>query len=246
MYRFILLNIISISILSSKETDLPEVIDFGKLRLVDCYYHKPGTTWSERLGRAAYNAGITAFNDAPELEALFIMLADDYKIDTVIETGTYFTATTRFFSLHFNDVHTVDIQESLYTQAKALFYEDPNVHCYLGSSEKILHEILPSLKDKRVLFYLDAHWNDFWPLLDELEEISKTHRDNCIIAIDDFKVPGRNDIEFDQYGTHECSYAYIKSKLEKVFTQYSIHYIIPKNTYNRAKLLALPREITIH
>jgi hypothetical protein len=49
------------------------------------------------------------------------------------------------------------------------------------------------------LFFLDAHWYDYWPLLDEIELItSKVPR--CVIIIDDFQVPGRNDYVFCEGG----------------------------------------------
>jgi hypothetical protein len=50
----------------------------------------------------------------------------------------------------------------------------------------------------RPLFYLDAHWYDYWPLCDEIRLISN-HLHEAIIIIDDFEVPGRNDCSFDVY-----------------------------------------------
>jgi len=91
---------------------------------------------------------------------------------------------------------------------------------------------------------LDAHWEQHWPLLDELRQIARTHKDNCIIVIDDFKVSGRSDIPYDFYaidGGHlECSLPYIKKDLDQVFSKYTIHYVIPKNLEMRAKLLVIP------
>jgi hypothetical protein len=115
------------------------------------------------------------------------------------------------------------------------------VALHLGSSEMVLSELLPTLTDKRILFYLDAHWGKFWPLLDELVEIGKTHRDNCIIVIDDIKVPGRPDILYDAFEGHESSLAYVLDNLNLVFTDYTYHYIIPKDIRSRAKFVAIPK-----
>ena len=104
-----------------------------------------------------------------------------------------------------------------------------NISFHLGSSEKVLAQILPTLKDKFVLFYLDAHWNEYWPLLDELDAISKTHHHKCIVVVDDVKVPGRSDIPFDAYKGHECSFEYVKDKIEKLYDGYTMHYLIPSN-----------------
>ena len=51
-----------------------------------------------------------------------------------------------------------------------------NVFIHNGSSEKILDEILPNI-DNRIMFFLDAHWNTYCPILDELEMIYK-HKKN--------------------------------------------------------------------
>jgi hypothetical protein len=113
---------------------------------------------------------------------------------------------------------------------------------HLGDSVSILHSLLPKLIGKPVLFYLDAHGNGAWPLLGEIAEIGKTHKDNCIIVIDDFKVPGRDDIPYDYYKGNECSYEYIKNQLDEVFTEYAFTYLIPKRLSSRAKFVALPKK----
>lgn len=186
-----------------------------------------------------WNVGYAAFNYAPELAGFFALLRRDYQIDTVVETGTCYGFSTQLFSLLFNEVHTIEISEDMYAKAAHFLKHSPNVQQHLGSSGEVLAKILPSLIGKRVLFYLDAHWNEHWPLLSELEEISKTHKDNCIIVIDDFKVPGER-IPYDHYGSHECSLEYIKNHLEKIFTSYEMHYLIPKSANSKAKFIALP------
>ena len=112
----------------------------------------------------------------------------------------------------------------------------------MGSSPDLLKDLLPSLQHERILCYLDAHWNEYWPLLDEIKEIGKTHRDNCIIVVDDVLVPGRKDIPFDSYHDHPCSHEYVKSQLQEVFTEYQYLYVIPRNPEMRAKFVAYPKE----
>jgi hypothetical protein len=48
------------------------------------------------------------------------------------------------------------------------------------------------------LFYLDAHWYDYWPLQDEVKTISKLSQ--FVILADDFKVPGKPQFENDNGG----------------------------------------------
>lgn len=212
--------------------ELPQIIDFSSFR---------GSVEEADYDPVALSVGYAALNYAPEINGIFSIIKRDYNIDTIVETGTYKGASTQLFSILFNSVHTIEISENFYNSAKNLFKNSPNVQCHLGSSEVVLHDILPSLKEKSVLFYLDAHWNANWPLLKELEEIGITHYDNCIVIIDDFKVPGRNDIPYDYYGGHECSYEYIENQLNKVFSDYTINYIIPKSVKSRAKIVLIPK-----
>lgn len=219
----------------SDETNLPEIIDFAKSARIENGYYAT-------LDINAWQLGCYAFNYAPELTPVFARLKQKYKIDAVVETGTFNGGTTALFALLFDDVHTIELVYATFQYAQSRLQQFPNVQCHLGSSEKVLKDLLPALKNKFILFYLDAHWESFWPLLDELEEISKTHKDNCIIVIDDFKVPGRSDIPYDYYGSHECSVEYIKSKLDKIYTSYTSHYLIPKSTMSRAKYIAIPTQ----
>lgn len=169
------------------------------------------------------------------------MLKRVYPITTVIETGTFEGSTTAFFARTFDEVHTIDISPQYSQIAQQRLISFSNIRFHLGSSEKILAQILPALKDEFVLFYLDAHWNEYWPLLDELEEINKTHHQHCIVVIDDVKVPGRSDVPFDAYKGHECSFEYAQAKIEKLFDGYSMHYLIPSNPLMRAKLVIIPK-----
>lgn len=183
-----------------------------------------------------------AFNHAPELSPFFNYLKTKYHIDTVIETGTFQGSTTALFGRLFDEVHTIEISEATYKATKEAMQSFANIHFHLGSSEKVLHEILSSVKNKPVLFYLDAHWEEHWPLLEELREIGKTHKDNCIIVIDDVKVPGKKKFPFDAYGKHECSHEYVKETLSEVFTDYTVHYLLPKSVQSRAKFVAIPKK----
>jgi hypothetical protein len=209
------------------------VIDYGKLPTIDQGYYTD-------FKRESWLLGHYGFNYAPEVTPFFAKLKQQYNIGIAVETGTYLGGTTVVLSFLFDAVHTIENCDSFFNDAKVALAQFPNVHCHFGSSELVLHDLLPSLKEKRVLFYLDTHWQANWPLLNELEEISKTHRDNCIIVIDDFKVPRRWDIPYDAYDSQECSYEYVKEQLSKVFTAYTIHYVIPKSVFSRAKFVAIP------
>jgi hypothetical protein len=70
--------------------------------------------------------------------------------------------------------------------------------------------------NKNTFFYLDAHWDeDDYPLLEELEILTAISHLNPIIAIDDFKTPGKN-YGYDTYKGRECSAAFIKDAVKGV------------------------------
>lgn len=225
------LCIFSVSCHISAETQKNDV-DFSKFP----QFHTPS------FGMEPWSLGFYAFNSAPELTMYFEKLKQDFQIDTAVETGTFQGSSTVVFSRLFEIVHTIELDKGLFDLAKTNLSPFSNVECHFGSSEKILRELLPSLTNRRVLFYLDAHWDSYWPLRDEIKEIAKTHKDNCIIVVDDFKVPGRSDIDYDRYHDQECSHAYIKNQLDLVFSDYEYLYLIPKFTRARAKFVAIPKK----
>lgn len=241
------------SLLYSNEEDFPTVIDFGKLHLYqDHYLYDKMDSWTWKLGRSALDLGYIAFNDSPEIGTFISLLQKEYNIDAVVETGTFFGASTIFFSHIFDEVHTIEASPLVYHKTKEYLRSYPNIHCHFGSSEKILRKILPSMEEKRLLFYLDAHTYileaekygvHYWPIMEELEEIQKTHSDNCIIVIDDMSVPNTNIHGCVDYnGMNELSHELIRNHLKKIFVRYSFHYLIPKNPSRAAKFVAIPKK----
>jgi predicted O-methyltransferase YrrM len=207
-------------------------IDFGKMDVRQLAYLIP---YHDQIPHVGFNA-------SPEIGDFVQSLRDDFGLEAAVETGTFKGATTHFLSCCFDEVHTVDLSKEFQEEAKKRIGEKSNTSFHLGSSESVLKEILPALKGKRTLFYLDAHWHDYCPLLDELEAIGKTHKDNCIIVIDDFKVPKRKEFQYDKYGEVRCSYTCIKDQLNCVFTSYEYYYLLPKDAVSKAKFLAIPKK----
>jgi predicted O-methyltransferase YrrM len=143
----------------------------------------------------------------------------DLKIDCIVETGTFRGTTTAFLSETFPtlDIYTIEVDFNTYLEAEKNLESYKNIKLLSGSSEKVLEALLPQLKDKRILFYLDAHWEEYWPLLDEFEAIRKTAKDNCCIVIDDFKVPFRQ-FQHDNYKDQPLDVDYIEQKMNEVYT----------------------------
>lgn len=157
-----------------------------------------------------------------------------FNINHVIETGTSYGATTEWFAERVKNVSTIEIVEDTYKNCLDNYKHLRNINFYLGSSNIILDTVIKDMNtDEIILFYLDAHWYDNWPLLKELEIIGNLKKDNAIVIIDDFKVPNRNK-DFDSYGEHECSLEYMQHQIPKIYSEEPFIYFNDKHKSSSA------------
>ncbi len=123
----------------------------------------------------------------------------------VIETGTYVGSTTPYLaSLASEKAITIEIHDKFLTQAKVHFVHlgafGKRIEVLKGDSAEELERILGmTAKDKKLLFYLDAHWGSVLPLKRELKAITKWNG-NFVIVVDDFKISDDESYGFDHYG----------------------------------------------
>lgn len=222
---------------------LPRMIDFAEIKskLKTIQNIASENAWVQELGYIPFEGLEESCNGCPDNQSLFYYIKNKYQIDVAVETGTHKAATTLFLSTYFKEVHSVELSQEFYNESKHKLRNVNNATLYLDSSQNVLEKILPNLKDKKIFFYLDAHGHSYWPLLDELSIISKTHKDNCVIVIDDCLVPGRSDITFDMWNGIPCCYDFFRENLEKVFTEYTYHYVIPEKVNRRARFMAIPK-----
>ena len=139
-------------------------------------------------------------------------LVEEFKPDIFLETGTYNGMTASVASSFFKQVHTVELSQPHYREAKALFATSNNVNVYWDSSPEMIREVVPNL-DGHILFWLDAHYsggttvrgndNHNDPDADtairkELEVIKECNIQHCTILIDDIRGFGTiiNDTEY--------------------------------------------------
>lgn len=157
-------------------------------------------------------------------------LIDKYDVRWAIESGSYRGATSLALSRWVKSVSTIEINQENYNFSKNLFEQDgANIDIHLGSSEKLIGEIIFDAhirsEGKPILFYLDAHWQEYNPLLDELEVIANSKL-KPILIIHDFKVPGHPELGFDSYGGQDYEWEWIKESVEKIYgvDGYNIEY----------------------
>lgn len=138
----------------------------------------------------------SAFNCDTDLQQRFLALVKKHGIRTVIETGTYLGQTTVFLAQAVSKVVTIEAS-SLYFQQAGHLSEIPNVRRVLGSSSEVLPAVIRETERPR-LYFLDAHWQHFNPLLAELEAIAASGEEP-VILIHDFLVPGHPELGYDMY-----------------------------------------------
>ena len=67
-----------------------------------------------------------------------------------------------------------------------------------------------------ILLYLDAHWFNSWPIIDELNQIAILGI-KPIIVIHDFFVPKCPNLGYDTYKGQKLDFQYIKPSIEKIY-----------------------------
>lgn len=110
------------------EPEFPEVVEMGKLGLYqDLLIHTPVGSWQNTLAQGAFDLGLSAFNDSPEIGTFIALLQREYDVEAAVETGIYLGATTRFFSLYFDEVHSIELQDSYRLPAEQRLKSASNV-----------------------------------------------------------------------------------------------------------------------
>lgn len=150
------------------------------------------------------------------LKARFEQLIADHKIDKVIETGSYRGCTTRELANMAHTVFSVEVVEENFRAALLECFGFKNVTIVKGSSEKVLPSLIENAPTENTLFFLDAHWQQYNPLLDELKVIASFGL-KPVIIIHDFKVPGRPELGFDSYAGQDYDFAWIKKDVEGIY-----------------------------
>ncbi len=167
-----------------------------------------------------------AFHGDNHLIGLFDELLP--RSSSFVETGSAEGRTVAYVAQRFPGmrVFSCEIHPPSLAKARARCAQLRNVEISSTRSPEFLHELLtktPAIKSEVTTYWLDAHWDGYWPLLDELRFLF-AHVDRAFIAIDDFKVPSRSEFGFDCYGGQECSLDYIAPVLRT--REHSI--ILPK------------------
>lgn len=189
--------------------------------------------------------GFSPFSGDPLLLAEVARLIGKWRVGAAVETGTHHGHTTLALSLLCAGVATFETDPSRADLAEALFRRTgrDNIRLFRLSSEAGISALNEELGGGRILYFLDAHWNDYWPLLDELKAIAKVAGPKPVIVIHDFQVPGRPELGHDTYKGVKLNLDYVHRALEEVYRgRFSLHFNSEALGKRRGVLFAEPEE----
>jgi len=154
-------------------------------------------------------------------------LVECFDVKQIVETGTYFGFTTLRLA-EMCDTISVELQHNHYIEAEKTFAEhtgNNKIELIHGDTIDVLTRLCPTLDKEKILFFLDAHWQQHCPLLDELRIIAENAM-KPIICIHDFKVPNRDDLGYDSYNGQDFTFEWIKTSIDKIYGEdkYDYHY----------------------
>ena len=118
-------------------------------------------------------------------------------VSRIVETGTFRGTTTEWFAGFNIPVLSFEVVPRFAEFSRTRLKKNKHVRIEITNSVDGIKKMAGS--NDITLFYLDAHWYDYLPLLDEYALIQEKFP-RFIIVIDDFKVPDDAGYTYDDYG----------------------------------------------
>jgi hypothetical protein len=113
-----------------------------------------------------------------------------------VETGTFEGGTLEALRGSFDELHSIELSQTLYERAVAKFRDDPKIRIWLGDSGEIIPHVLEKISDP-ALFWLDGHFSggntargvEDTPIRSELAHIAGHFlKDRHVVVIDDARL----------------------------------------------------------
>jgi hypothetical protein len=100
-------------------------------------------------------------------------------------------------------VFSIESHSRNYWFVRARFWGRRNIKILHGDSRTVLLRLLDGplhhLSDCPLFFYLDAHWNEDLPLVEEIDIVFR-RCPSAVVMVDDFRVPSDDGYGYDHYG----------------------------------------------
>jgi glycosyltransferase involved in cell wall biosynthesis/predicted O-methyltransferase YrrM len=170
------------------------------------------------------------FHGDPHYRDLVTSLIKTCKPTHFIEMGTFLGRSSGFIAKNYPGLSVVTAEVNpTFAEIAQHRLTGSNTTSVVSDSVAFLSSYLPTLPhDAKLLIYLDSHWYDSWPLVEELELLD-TYCNQLILIIDDFKVPGQPQFIYDNYGDEKvCDWEHTYKAMNNrfvggVFPKYSKH-----------------------
>ena len=160
-------------------------------------------------------------------------------IELVIETGTNVGSSAGLLASISPRVITIENNPYFVKAARDNLNGFQNIRVIHGGSAESLSRILPT-ESARTLFFLDAHWGHYWPILDELKAIGSVPAfSNSIIVIHDFFVPGK-DFGYDVYNGKRLDLEYVLPALRLINPEFKFYYPSEVSGARRGWIIVYP------
>jgi hypothetical protein len=132
-------------------------------------------------------------------------LIKKYNIERIVETGTNMGDTAEYLAKNYPELSiiTTETVNDFFNFSKKRLKKYSNVLILNESSDKVTS--IEGKENIRTLYYLDAHWEEYWPLKDEIKNIEAG-----IICVGDFNI-GNSLYGYDHYGGIVCDAELIRS-----------------------------------
>lgn len=173
-----------------------------------------------------------ALSDKYLLEEI-LKLKEKFNSNAFFETGTWKGYSASIISKFFYKVYSYENNKSFFDEAVRINQDNKNVILKLENSVDGLKRDLTKENNKDI-FFLDAHWDEYFPLLDELKVI-KDKKIKPIILIHDFFTPdgnGKSKFHYDTYGEKSIGFLLVKEIIEEIYEGKFIHYCLENSEIN--------------
>lgn len=157
------------------------------------------------------------------MQRRFREIVAERNVKVIVETGLDKGLSTVVLSQIVDLVIGIDNNLNCVAQAHENLSKAGRTNALLiaDSSPDALRKLDPLLWGYEVIYFLDAHWQQYWPLLDEIAAIRP---ETGVIVLHDMQVPDHPELGFDCYGGKSLNYDYVKDALTKWSPSHRIEY----------------------
>ncbi|MHB1511147.1 MAG: class I SAM-dependent methyltransferase [Acidimicrobiales bacterium] len=159
-------------------------------------------------------------------------VAQDYRLRTLIETGTFKADAVRALRKDFAHIVSVELSPGLHARALRRTRHQANAELVLGDSALVLPTLARGL-DRPALFWLDAHYSGIGtalgstisPIEAELNAILATTIPGHVVVIDDARE--FHNSERSGYPTSEVVYSAAENHGYRVSERHDMFHLLP-------------------